>query len=507
MIEKILNHCSRHLSYLLCITIAGVLLGCFSRASQSPPAKQGVVSPRNIILIIGDGMGPQQLALADLYYQRTGDTKAACLARFIRTSVQGLHVSTPARSLVNDSACAASQLAGGCLCEPRYVSIDIHGNRCASVALQAKQLGKKVGLVSDTRITHATPAAFAATVVDRDLEHSIASQLAESSFDLMLSGGEAFFVSTPDQCFGNRCASNVSPKNYRDDGRNLLAEVTARGIQVVSTRNQLEACRTTPVLGLFAPLFMHNAFREGEDAEPSLAVMTARALELLDNPNGFFLMVEAGQIDFAGHSNDAGWTLREMLRLSETIEVVERFYRNRNDTLVVLTADHETGGMGLSYREAQPKLSQKRQEKELDFLSSDVFSALRAQQKSVAEAMGKCKLKQSFRSLATKAISCTLSELGEGAGRKLSDQVSEAGEHQHQRDAACNAFEPYYPYSTLSDVAFLGRELGAANGVVWATGTHTSAPVPLIAKGVGQERFVGWQHAREVGEKLLDLIE
>jgi alkaline phosphatase len=493
------------IQYLGSIALIAATQGCFDSTGRITSNQSSLERPRNVILVIGDGMGPQQLALADLYYQRTGDPKAAGLAEFMRTAAQGSHISTPARSLVNDSACAASQLAGGCLCEPRHVGTDVNGNRCASVAVQAKLRGMKVGLVSDTRLTHATPAAFAAMVADRDLEHSIATQLVESGFDLMLSGGESFFVSDPSQCRGERCASLGNLSNFRQDGRNLLAEAAGRGIQVVSTEKQLRACEQTPVLGLFAPLFMNNAFVEGKDGEPSLAAMTEKALRLLDSPHGFFLMVEAGQIDFAGHANDAGWVLREMRRLSETIGVIERFARNRSDTLVVLTADHETGGMGLSYRRTLSHTGAPEGAEDLDFLNSKVFSALNSQKRSISEALESCKVSRGAMSLTSQTKEC-LANLFPGVSIEAFGHSSkEPQDCQHQQDSPHNTARDFYPYNKFVNVARVGRSVGAANGIVWATGTHTTTPVLVMAKGPGQERFVGWQHAREVGQKLLDL--
>ncbi len=102
-----------------------------------------------MILVVGDGMGPQQVALSEIYWQRTRDERAAPLHHFLSKATNGIHIPLPERSLVNDSACAASQLAGGCRCEPRQIGVDIDGAPCDSVLRTAKQLGLRVGLISN----------------------------------------------------------------------------------------------------------------------------------------------------------------------------------------------------------------------------------------------------------------------------------------------------------------------------------------------------------------------
>jgi alkaline phosphatase len=483
-----------------------IAASCSSAQAPVTSVSNSARLPKNIILLIGDGMGPQQLALADIYYQRTGDPRAASLARFVRSAAQGMHLPLPERSLVNDSACSASQLAGGCRCEPRQVGVDVRGARCSSAALLAQSIGMKVGLVSDTRITHATPAAFAAHVSDREMEHEIASQLLSSGIDLMLSGGKTFFVGSPDRCGDKRCASKAVMKQLRKDGRDLLQEAHQQGFHIVSSRQELVESTHTPLLGLFAPLHMHDAFREGEDGEPSLAFMATKALSLLENPNGFFLMVESGQIDTAAHYNDAGWVLREMLRLSEMVAVIDDFVRTRNDTLVILTADHETGGMGFSYR-ASADTDAPRGEG-IDFLSKSSLQALRSQKGTIHGALGESvESEPSYQELevVVKRMQQVTGEVfsKDELGEALVSRVDVAHADHH---AQCDDIQSFYPYGTFRAAAMLGRKVGARHGVVWATGTHTSTAVSVMVKGPEAQRFVGWQQGHEVGEKLLRLI-
>lgn len=366
--------------------------GCAIDTGPSPKSVSSGSAPRNVILVVGDGMGPQQVALSEIYWQRTRDERAAPLHHFLSKATNGIHIPLPERSLVNDSACAASQLAGGCRCEPRQIGVDIDGAPCDSVLRTAKQLGLRVGLISDTRITHATPAAFYGHVGDREEEFKLAEQLIEADADLALSGGADFFLPGPTTesltPVSRSAACHRSDWGRRRDGTNLVPQAEARGTTVVCSLAELAGVRQLPVLGLFAPQHMANAFREGEGAEPTLAQMTERALSLLENPRGFFLMVESGQIDTAAHYNDAGWVFAEMLRLSSVLRVIEDFVERHPETLVVLTADHETGGMGFSYRRAEePAGEAVAPTGRLDFLSDAHLELLNRQRVSISDVL------------------------------------------------------------------------------------------------------------------------
>lgn len=501
------------------IAVAGVivtLLGCAVTTDNPSSAAAKGAAPRNVILLIGDGMGPQQIALSELYWRRTRDERARPLNQFLLRATNGMHMPLPERSLVNDSACAASQLAGGCRCEPRQVGVDTQGVPCNSVLRAAKEKGLRVGIVSDTRITHATPAAFYGHVGDRDEEYQLAKQLVESEVDVALSGGADFFLPTTPQgdTFAAASASGCKQPGWgkRSDGGDLLAVAQARGSRVVCSGTELDRVRELPVLGLFSPGHMANAFREGEGSEPTLARMTERALELLDNSKGFFLMVEAGQIDTAGHYNDSGWVLAEMLRLSSVLHVVERFVEKHPDTLVLLTADHETGGMGLSYRRVSVGSSDSsKNQHRTDFLSEKNLRSVQSQTATIADIVeryqrthgAKPELKALQHALAKDTG--TILALPELAA--ITGGAESGSGVQVRSEIARNYIEAFYPYAQYSTAISIARRISAEQGVVWATGTHTTTPVNVLATGPMAEQFHGWFSTKELGEKLLQWVQ
>ncbi|MEL6908166.1 MAG: alkaline phosphatase, partial [Planctomycetota bacterium] len=305
-------------------------------------------SPKNVILVIGDGMGPQQVGLLELYKQlrpsRPRDEPPSAFAAVATAGGMGMSMHYPDGYLVTDSACSATQLATGVPSLVRAVGVDATGASVPTVLEVAKARGLATGLVSDTRLTHATPASFAAHVPSRDMENVIAEQMLATGPDVMLSGGRRHFAP----------ADTVGSK--RDDDRDLLAEAEAAGYAVVTDREGLAAAGPR-VLGLFADSGMLDAITErrtrgaADRTEPSLTEMAIAAIDRLDDDDdGFFLMIESGQIDWAGHANDAGWLLHEMLRADEMLADVRRWVQHDGETLLLVTADHETGGLGVGYR-------------------------------------------------------------------------------------------------------------------------------------------------------------
>ncbi len=267
---------------------------------------------RNVILMIGDGMGVNQVTLARLIHGRLA------MDDFPHT---GLVLTQSADSLVTDSAAGATALATGHKTNNFTVGQDPAGKPFESLAALAKRRGQSTGLVTTARLTDATPAPFAAHVANRKMEPEIANQLAASGVDVLMGGGAKFFP----------------------------ADVTAKfaGYDIVRDSAALAAARGPKILGLFAP--GHLPYVVDRTTEPSLTDMTRKALATLSrNPRGFFMMVEGERIDTAGHSSDAASVVNELLEFDATVAVAREFARTHPDTLVVVTADHATGGLAIT---------------------------------------------------------------------------------------------------------------------------------------------------------------
>ena len=300
-----------------------VLLLALSHAIAQPQAE---TSPKNIILFIGDGMGVAQVT--------AGKTAKGTL-NLEQFPVGGLMTTHSSDSYVTDSAAGATALATGVKTYNGAIGVDPNKKPLKTVLEYAEDAGKSTGLVATCTITHATPASFAAHVEGRSLEPLIAEDLAKSNVDVMFGGGWSFFV------------PNSQPESKRTDNKDLLAQLSRR-MKVIRTPQEFAALSgndVTSVAGLFAAGHLSKA----KAREVSLLDMTRKAIQILSkNSTGFFLMVEGSQIDWAGHDNDSDGIINEMVDLDEAVGAGLSYAKENGQTLVVVTADHETGGYALN---------------------------------------------------------------------------------------------------------------------------------------------------------------
>ena len=345
---------------------------------QTPGGTTGPVPgppARNVILVVGDGAGDALLHLARLTGQGP-DGRLAVDA--LPASARVLTHS--ADSLVTDSAAAATAMATGHKTVNGAVGVDPQGRPLATVLERAQAAGKATGLVTTSFLADATPAAFAAHVPDRDDTTTIAAQILAAGVDVLLGGGEEDFLPVEEK------GCHPLP-GRRSDGRNLLAEARQRGYTVICRPAELEGLRVRPgmrVLGLFAdkelyPLLYGSQgvpVRTGvpaqpaldglapgwvEPAVPTLAAMTRRALDVLArDPDGFFLLVEEEGTDGFGHAGLIEGAIAAAQGLDAAVGVALDFARRHPDTLLLVTGDHETGGLSIPGRgdgySSDPKL-------------------------------------------------------------------------------------------------------------------------------------------------------
>jgi len=277
----------------------------------------GAEPVKNIIFMIGDGMGFQQVRAAAMY-----NGGPLCFESFPYTAQQTTF-SLPANSLT-DSAAAATALATGVKVNNSVISLRIPGDaaRLETILEYAKKRGRRTGLVTTVTMTHATPAGFGAHATNRSETARIASEYLNSSRpNVLLGGGGA--------------------------GMNPVSAVAA-GYTVVTNLAGMQAINPDAVEFLSGQFGSAELPYETEwsGSLPHLSQMTASALDLLDNdPDGFFLMVEGGLIDYAGHANNIQRLIGETLEFGRAVAVVTNWATGRTDTLVLVTADHETGGL------------------------------------------------------------------------------------------------------------------------------------------------------------------
>lgn len=282
---------------------------------------------KNVIFMIGDGTGIAQLYSGQL--QEVGPDGYLHAQRLPITGIVKTHADD---DLITDSASGATAYSCGIKTNNGVIAQDSEGNECVTLMELAQQAGMKTGLVATSGVTHATPASFATHIDSRNKYAEIAEQMVESEVDVILGGGLEYFI--PSDSAGSN----------REDQLNLLPTLREQGYSVVLDRQAMIDEDSDQIIGLFSPSGMPS-----ENRIPSLAEMTNKAVESLSsNENGFFLMVEGSQIDWGGHANETPYVVREVKDFDDAIGVVLAFAQENPGTLVIITADHETGGMTIN---------------------------------------------------------------------------------------------------------------------------------------------------------------
>lgn len=282
---------------------------------------------RNIILFIGDGMGLGQITAGRIH-----STGGVGKLNIEKMPVVGLLHTQSVDNLITDSAAGATALACGVKTANGMVGVLPDGSAVESILEAVRDRGGSTGLVATSSITHATPACFGAHIDSRSRHAEIAEQLIAAGINVLLGAGTAYFL------------PGSTPESKRADETDLLAIAKEVGYEIVKDREALLNASADRLLGLFAAEALSH-----QEGEPSLGEMTAKALEILPrDDDGFFLMVEGSQIDWGGHDNNPDYVIREMLEFDRAVKTGLEFALRDSSTLVVVTADHETGGMALN---------------------------------------------------------------------------------------------------------------------------------------------------------------
>ena len=512
-------------------------LTCFLVACLSPTNK-----PKNLILIIGDGLGPQQLGFL-MNFSRLNKFNAVKGKKlntelFLKEATTGYMLTHPYEILVADSASSATQLALGEFSRSEMIGLDFQGNRVKTILEKANEQGFKTGLISNTRITHATPASFGAHQPHRSMESSIAKDFLTSKPDLLLSAGLAYFLpakstreSIPPE-LANRIPPEVSISSRRKDELNLLNSFEESGYQLAFSKEQLNEIKAGKVLGLFQKSAMPDALQVKADNEngkryyPTLKEMTESALSIFkQDSEPFFLMIEAGQIDWASHNNDAGTLLHELLQFDEMLGSVQSFQKKNSDTLVIITADHSTGGFGLSYSRSSLPAPVKlpgdgfqgfEYAPAFNFGTPAILENMYNQKESFATIIAKYdslpagqQTPNNLRSLIYEATGYQLS--AQAINRILATEKNSYFKAAHKylsekKFPKVEDFKAFYTYGSDVRMPLIGRQLAEQQMVTWSTGTHTDTPVVLFAQGPGAVKFNGVKHSTEVGKMMQQLL-
>jgi alkaline phosphatase len=460
------------------LVILAVALSAPSVSACAEPAATDAAKPAaNVILLVGDGMGPSVIGLAK-DYARVVEGRELWMQKAISRGDLAL-VQVPALgTLVTDSAAAATALATGEQVSNGVISISPDGKPLTTILELAEKGSRSTGLVTTTRLTHATPACFSAHTESRRAENEIAEQMANSGADVMLGGGLRHWIPQ------DKTASDFgaySGESKRKDGANLVEKAKGLGYAFVTDREGLASATAGAdrLLGLFAsshlPYVLDRRPDDGTDV-PSLVEMTEAALDILSkNENGFFLMVEGGRIDHAAHANDAASMIADAMEFDETVGAAMKFAETHKGTTVFVTADHVTGGPCLSAR-----------------YSSEAGRTIYPDDedlKKIAE-----------QNASTEYILTELAKNPSPAELKRLISIHTGNEIGDADVALILSAEPLSPFHVVNPIygkfgyyaIAMGRVLGLHYNFTFATGEHFSEPVLLIGYGARADLAGGY---------------
>jgi alkaline phosphatase len=472
---------------------------------------------RYVFLFIGDGMAVAQRNAAELYLATTthaGDRPEDVDLLMNTFPAQGMNTTYDLTSVIPDSASTGTALATGHKTASGVVGMDASGTTSyESISEVAKSRGWKVGIVSSVSIDHATPASFYAHEPKRGNYREIDEALANSDFDYFAGGPLKRPTTSSDK-------QTELPDVYE------MAE--DNGFTVAVGRDEFDALEPGVGKAFVVPDYriggeaLYYTMDDVPENDISIVDMTRKGIELLDNPDGFFLMVEAGKIDWACHANDAAAAIHDTIAFDEAIAEAYAFYREHPDeTLIVVTGDHETGGMSIGF--AGTKYSSFFEKVQHQKISYDQFNAQVEEWRDagntrfedtwpvVEESFGLKFLTEAEREeLEAKAeegdedaqveLGMVLSVLELDLLRQGFERSMRGEEERAQDETQYLLYGGYEPY-----VVKLTHVLNQKAGISWTSYSHTGIPVQTSAVGVGSDMFNGYYDNVDIHAKMMHI--
>jgi len=464
-----------------------MVTSCNKQEAAGPSSLAVNGKAKYVFLFIGDGMSMAQINAAEVYStaRQSSDIEVTRL-RFTQLPVAGLTTTHDAGTFITDSASAGTAIASGKKTLSGVINMDPgRTENYKNLAQYVSESGRKVGLVTTVTLNHATPASFYGSVPSRGDLYDLGVQLANSNIDYIAGGALA------------------QRRGRNGDQRDAIEIAVSNGFSYVDTKAGFNSLR--PGAGKVIKV---NEVLQDSQAMPyeidrrstdlSLADLTRKGIELLDNPNGFFMMVEAGKIDWAGHANDAGANINDVLALDAAIAVALDFAnRHPNETLIVVTGDHETGGMTIGFAGTQydtffDKIAlQKRSYVAFD---EEILKPYKARIDTANAKLDDLlpAIKESF--------GIDFNSLSAVQRQEVEFAFQRSMGNQQVRSFAEDQYLLYGGYEPLT--IKLTQIMNQTAGIGWTSFAHTGVPVPTFASGIHQEIFGGYYDNTDIFFKL-----
>jgi len=491
----------------LACTLAMSTFVAYGSSVKPVPAAQAKVTeaaakvkaPKYVFLFIGDGMSYPQIQSASDYLGALAQEEGSSILTggkalsFMNFEVAGSATTFDSTSFCPDSASTATSISTG---HKTYSSV-INMDETKTIAYETiseklkEQLGYKIGVVTSVNLNHATPAAFYAHQASRNSYYEIGEEMVGSGFDYF-AGGELLQLEGKD-----------------GDKENLHTLAEKAGYKVVTSQKDAEklTAKDGKAIVIGEKLADSSSLSYDTDRaenEWSLADYVKKGIEVLDNNKGFFMMVEGGKIDWACHANDAGSTIGDTLALDEAVkEAVEFYNKHPKETLILVTGDHETGGLTIGYAGTNyDTYLENLENQKISYakFDSDYVAKYKENGTSFDDVM---KDVEKLFGLTTKEgskLTLTDYELGRIKAAYEKTMSGEAVDQNNQ--------EEYVMYGTYEPLSVtITHILNNKSGINFSSYSHTGLPVAVFAQGVGEELFEGYYDNTDIYNNLASLLK
>jgi alkaline phosphatase len=418
-----------------------------------------------------------------------------------------------AYALMTDSASAGTAFACGIKTRSGVIGMDESMTfKVKSIAQLAHEQGMKVGVVTSVSLDHATPASYYASVANRSNMNDVATQMANSGYEFFGGGG---------------LVSPTGANRTGDTANNVWNLLTTNGYTILNTRSSILELKRRPQEKIVAinPWLQDSAAMPYAIDRPaknlSLTEMTGAAINalyyeqhgwsMLRNEKGFFLMVEGGKIDWACHANDAMASIGDTLDFDSAIGAALEFYRQHpDDTLIVVTGDHETGGMSIGHATTGYSAYYDRllgQRNSFQYFSDNQWQAHKATWANITcpnvsqpDTLSK---NTEMLSLMNEVFGLKWTDLNAFQKKKLEDayDMSLCGTNSNSSDENAFLYGGYQPI-----IVTMTHVLNERAGIGWTSYSHTGVPVPVYAQGAESSRFAGFYDNTDIAKKLAQII-
>lgn len=489
------------------------LTGCSSTSQDISKGKQNqnqivqanMKKPKYVFLFIGDGMSYTQVNAAQVYKGTVENKDGVELEKlgFAQFPVIGNATNPDSTSFIPDSASSATSISSGVKTHSGVVGLEAdRKTKTETIAEKLKKDGYKVGVVSTVSLNHATPAAFYAHTESRNNYYNIALQMADSEFDYFAGGG---------------LKDSTGEDENKEDALNILKE---KGYTVANDKEEILSLNNNSgkVYAINPELQDSSAMEYSIDADKDSIMLNdfvKKGIDVLDNDKGFFMMVESGKVDWAGHANDAMSNISDVIALDEAVnEAVEFAKKHPDETLILVTGDHETGGMTIGqsttgYDTAFDILSnQKMSYVEFDELLNKYKEETLPENAKLEDILSM--IKENF-GLMTEEDEDALKEenanlvLSDYEYKKLSKAFEETMNPKEEKEQSTENEILYGKYEPLS--VTLTHIINNKSGIGWTSYSHTGVPVPVYAMGASSELFSGSYDNTDIFNKLVDIYK